>query len=99
MQGALVSQRAVLGLDPTVLEYTLVDAEPGADHTVGVSAGSKGGPGPMVIAQPVNIAKEGVCLCVHVCVCNKVMLAQYFGSHCFMHNGQFCSPQLLIIEL
>ena len=59
MEGALIPQKAVLGLDPTILEYTLVDVEPGADHTVGVSATSKGGLGPMVIARPVNVAAGG----------------------------------------
>lgn len=59
MEGALIHQKAVLGLDPTILEYTLVDVEPGADHTVGVFATSKGGLGPMAIARPVNVP-EGV---------------------------------------
>ena len=59
MEGALIPQKAVLGLDPTVLEYMLVDVEPGVDHTVGVFATSKGGLGPMVIARPVNVP-EGV---------------------------------------
>ena len=63
--GALVPQMAVIGLNPAILEYSLSDVETGSDHTVGVSAGSKGGPGPMVIARPVNVPKEGLwCMCV-----------------------------------